>query len=68
MKRFGYLVVLMGLNSSAYAGDSLSFVGGHRVRIEAPRHCRSPSCVSVSIPGIYEMRGRQCLEPDRRAA
>ena len=57
MKRFWYLVVLMVLSSSAYAGDSLSFVvGGHRIRIEAPRHCNSPSCVSVSIPGIYESR------------
>ena len=32
--------------------DSFSFViGGHRVHIEASRHCFSPSCVSVSIPG-----------------
>lgn len=57
MKRFWFLVVLMALSSSAHAGNSLSFVvGGHRIRIEAPRHCNSPSCVSVSIPGIYETR------------
>jgi hypothetical protein len=57
MKRFCYFAVLMVLSSSAYAGDSVSFVvGGHRIRIEAPRYCRSPSCVSVSIPGIYETR------------
>jgi hypothetical protein len=60
MKRFFYLVVLMVLSSSAYAGESFSFVvGGHRIRIEAPRHCNSPSCVSVSIPGIYETRHRR---------
>jgi Uncharacterized protein conserved in bacteria (DUF2147) len=60
MKRFFYLVVLMVLSSSAYAGESFSFVvGGHRIRIEAPRHCSSPSCVSVSIPGIYETRHRR---------
>jgi len=54
MKRFCYLVVLMMVSPSAYAGESLSFVvGGHRIHIEAPRNCRSASCVSVSIPGIY---------------
>jgi uncharacterized protein (DUF2147 family) len=57
MKRFCYLIVLMVLSSSAYAGNSFSFVvGRHRVRIEAPRHCHSRSCVSVSIPGIYQAR------------
>jgi hypothetical protein len=60
MKRFFYLVVLMVLSPSAYAGDSFSFVvGGHRIRIEAPRHCNSPSCVSISIPEIYETRRRR---------
>ena len=58
MKRFLYLVVLMALSSSAHAGNSFSFVvAGHRVIIEAPRDCSSPSCVSVSIPGIYQARG-----------
>jgi Uncharacterized protein conserved in bacteria (DUF2147) len=60
MKRFFYLFALMVLSSSADAGESFSFVvGGHRIRIEAPRHCSSPSCVSVSIPGIYETRYRR---------
>src|SRR3984957_651946 len=58
MTRFLYLVVLMAISSSADAGNSFSFVvAGHRVIIEAPRDCNSPSCVSVSIPGIYEARG-----------
>src|SRR5271169_3491636 len=57
MKRFGCLFVLMLLSSSAHAGNSVSFViGGHRVRIEAPRGCGSLSCASISIPGIYETR------------
>jgi uncharacterized protein (DUF2147 family) len=57
MKRLCFLVVLTALSSCAYAGSSLSFtVGGHRIRIEAPKHCNSPSCVSVSIPGIYQGR------------
>jgi uncharacterized protein (DUF2147 family) len=48
MKRFGFLAMLMVLSSSAYAGDSYSFVfGGHRIHVEAPRHCRSLSCVAV---------------------
>jgi hypothetical protein len=58
MKRFLYAVIMMALTSSAQAGNSLSFVvAGHRVTIEAPRDCNSPSCVSVSIPGIYETGG-----------
>jgi uncharacterized protein (DUF2147 family) len=57
MKRFGYLVLLMAFSPSAYAGDSFSFtIAGHRIHIEASRHCLSPSCVSVSIPGIYSSR------------
>lgn len=57
MKRFCCLVALMVLSSSAQAGSSLSFVvGGHRISIEAPRNCRSASCVAVSVPGIYETR------------
>ena len=57
--QFFYLVVLMVLSSSAYAGHSFSFVvGRHRVRIEAPRHCHSPSCLSVSIPEIRETLDR----------
>ena len=68
MKRFCSLVVLMVLSSSAHAGNSFSFViGGHRIHIEAPRHCRSASCVSVSIPGIYETRrGRDRDDESRR--
>jgi uncharacterized protein (DUF2147 family) len=48
MKRFGYVAMLMVLSSSAYAGSSYSFAfRGHRIRVEAPRHCRSLSCVSA---------------------
>jgi uncharacterized protein (DUF2147 family) len=69
MKRFCCLAVLMLLSSSAYAGESFSFiVGGHRIRIEAPRHCRSTSCVSVSIPGVYETRRGRDQSDDRNDA
>ena len=48
MKRFGYVAILMLLSSSAYAGGSYSFVvRGHRISIEAPRHCRSLSCLAI---------------------
>jgi uncharacterized protein (DUF2147 family) len=60
MKRFCYLIALMALSSSAQASDSFSFVvAGHRIQIEAPRHCRSASCVSVSIPGVYRSNRRR---------
>jgi hypothetical protein len=58
---------LMMIGSPVYAGDSISFmIAGHRVHIEAPRHCNSASCVSVSIPGIYEKRGRDRSDDDDR--
>lgn len=68
MKGFCFLIVLMLLSSCAHAGNTFSFVvGGHRIRVEAPRHCHSPSCVSVSIPGIYQSRRwRDRLDEDDR--
>jgi uncharacterized protein (DUF2147 family) len=67
MKRFWFLVVLMALSSSADAGNSLSFVvGGHRIRIEAPRLFHSASCVAVSIPGIHETRRWRDRDDDER--
>jgi uncharacterized protein (DUF2147 family) len=66
MKRFYSLVVLMLLSSSAHAGNSISFVvGGHRIHIGAARHCRSASCVFVSIPGVYETRRGRDRNEDR---
>jgi uncharacterized protein (DUF2147 family) len=65
MKRLFYLAMLMLLSPSAYAGNSFSFVvGGHRIHIEAPSHCDSPSCVSVSIPGIYQTHGHDGYRDD----
>jgi uncharacterized protein DUF2147 len=59
MKRFFYVILLMLLSSSAHAGHTFSFVvGRHRVHIEAPRHCHSASCLSVSIPEIRETLDR----------
>jgi hypothetical protein len=65
MKRCCYLLMLMLLGSSAYAGESYSFVvAGHRIHLEAPRGCNSTSCVSVSIPGIYETRRKRDRDDD----
>lgn len=60
MKRIYLLAVLMVLSPSARAGSSISFtVGGHRVHIEASPHCRSTSCASVSVSGIYDSRRKR---------
>jgi hypothetical protein len=60
MKRFCAAAILLLLGSPSYAGESYSFVvGGRHIHIETSRHCRSTSCVSVSIPGVYEKRSRR---------
>jgi hypothetical protein len=68
MKRFFGLVALMLLTTSAEAGQIAFSVGGHRIRIEAPRHCRSTSCASVSVSGIYNSRRRVRDDDQRNAA
>jgi hypothetical protein len=69
MKRFCFLAALTLFSPSAYARDQVSFVvAGHRIHIEASRSCRSPSCASISISGIYESRRKQeRLDDDRDA-
>ncbi|TPQ33667.1 DUF2147 domain-containing protein [Bradyrhizobium guangdongense] len=47
MKRFGMFIVLMAISSSANAGSYSFVIGGRHIHIEAPRNCRSSSCVSV---------------------
>jgi uncharacterized protein (DUF2147 family) len=55
MKRLLAIAALLLASSAARAGDSYSFeVGGRTIYIEAPSGCDSPSCVSVSIPRVYE--------------
>jgi uncharacterized protein (DUF2147 family) len=67
--RFSLLVVLMALSSSAHAGRSFSFVvGRHRVHIEAPRHCHSRSCISVSTESRETRRGRYDIDAAPAAA
>jgi uncharacterized protein (DUF2147 family) len=55
MKRLIAFATLLLASSAAHAGDSYSFeLGGRTIHIDAPSGCDSPSCVSISIPGIYE--------------
>jgi uncharacterized protein (DUF2147 family) len=55
MRRLLAIAALLLASSAARAGDSYSFeVGGRTIHIEAPSGCDSPSCVSISIPGVYE--------------
>ena len=59
MKRLLALMVLMAVSSSADAGSFSFSVGGHRIRVEAPRGCSSSSCATISIPGVYESRKKR---------
>ena len=59
MKRLCTLMMLMLASSSVQAGTISFSVGGHRVRIEAPRGCSSSSCASISIPGVHESRRKR---------
>jgi len=68
MKRLYGLVALMLLTTSADAGQVSFSVGGHRIRIEAPRHCRSASCASVSVSGIYNSRRKDRDDDTREVA
>jgi uncharacterized protein (DUF2147 family) len=59
MKRFAYLMALMALSSPACARDSLSFtIRGHDIHVEAARHCRSLSCISVSVGNRHTWHDR----------
>lgn len=44
----GTLIALTVMAPAAEAGSYSFSVGGHRFHVEAPRNCRSTSCVSVS--------------------
>lgn len=57
MKKLLVLAAVLMASSAAHAGDSFSFdIGGRTVHIDAPKGCDSPSCVSISIPGVYESK------------
>jgi uncharacterized protein (DUF2147 family) len=58
MKRYVWLVGLMALSSPACARDYSFVFRGHDIHIEAARHCRSLSCVSVLVGDRHSRRDR----------
>jgi Uncharacterized protein conserved in bacteria (DUF2147) len=49
MKKFCILAALLMATTAAHAGNSISFeIDGHKVRIEAPKHCDQLSCLQIS--------------------
>ncbi|MBR0718781.1 DUF2147 domain-containing protein [Bradyrhizobium liaoningense] len=66
MKRLGMLlglfIVPMAISSSAEAGSYSFVIGGRHIHIEAPRNCRSSSCVSVSSSGPFERKSEPRVE------
>jgi uncharacterized protein (DUF2147 family) len=48
MKRSACVMVLIALTTPANAGSYSFVIGGHHIHVEAPRNCRSLSCVSWS--------------------
>jgi hypothetical protein len=52
MKRMVFLIVLMAFSAPASARDSYFTFHGHRIHISTLRHCRSLSCIRLSIPGL----------------
>jgi uncharacterized protein (DUF2147 family) len=62
------ILALVALVPSAQA-RSFSFVfHGHQVRVEAPRHCRSARCISLSVPGFHRNGSQPEPEDDTAAA
>ncbi|MDN3276668.1 DUF2147 domain-containing protein [Frankia sp. RB7] len=45
---FGTLIALTAIAPTAQASTYAFTIGGHRFQVEAPRNCRSASCVSIS--------------------
>ena len=53
MKKLIILTALFMATTSAHAGNGISFeIEGQKIRIEAPRHCDSLSCIKISAPAF----------------
>jgi hypothetical protein len=53
MKKIYLLAALLMASTSAHAGDSVAFqIGGHKIRIEAPKNCDKLSCLRISAPSL----------------
>jgi len=53
MKKICLLAALLMASSAAHAGDSIAFqIGGHKIRVEAPKNCDKLSCLHISAPSL----------------
>ena len=53
MKKICLLAALLMASTAAHAGDSIAFqIGGHKIRIEAPKNCDKLSCLQISAPSL----------------
>ena len=65
MKTLVIAAALLLTASAAQAGANYSFeIGGRTVRLHAPRGCDSPSCISISIPGVYDSQRKDFDDDD----
>jgi uncharacterized protein (DUF2147 family) len=53
MKKICLLAALLMASTAAHAGDTIAFqIGGHKIRIEAPKNCDKLSCLQISAPSL----------------
>ncbi len=53
MKRLYLLAALLMASTAAHAGNSVALqIGGHKIRIEAPKNCDKLSCLQISAPSL----------------
>jgi uncharacterized protein (DUF2147 family) len=53
MKKLYLLAALLMASTAAHAGNSVSLqIGGHKIRIEAPKNCDKLSCLQISAPSL----------------
>jgi uncharacterized protein (DUF2147 family) len=65
MKKLTILAALFMATTSAHAGNGISFeIEGQKIRIEAPRHCDSLSCIKISAPGFKGFKSNQADDDD----
>jgi uncharacterized protein (DUF2147 family) len=65
MKKLTILAALFMATTSAHAGNGISFeIEGQKIRIEAPRHCDSLSCIKISAPGFKGFKSNHADDDD----
>jgi uncharacterized protein (DUF2147 family) len=53
MKKLYLLAALLMASTAAHAGNAVSLqIGGHNIRIEAPKNCDKLSCLQISAPSL----------------